>query len=205
MPKEIPFLSPRQLNTIEDYERFYHTKAYLRSLTIPARPLFKGATDTTSRLAAAMNACGYRNLQRFLHHKQDWDHLKRRIPLTYWDCIGVERSVVELTLEADREDYEAALRLPLHPTHATIRVAPAVYVNHRLPDGADEHEAVEYLVEKSKELGKSCCINYTGLKTVTVNRDGEVNTIYYPPQIVYTGSYAMPTSAGSEVGTSCVS
>jgi hypothetical protein len=205
MSLQIPFPSSRTFNRLEDYERFHHTRSYIGSLTLPSAPLFRGAEDTKARIVEAMRACGYRSLPRFLEHKRAWDDLRRPIPLAYWDHIGVDRKVLDFTVEVDQEEYEAARRLPLRPTHAVIRMAPAVYLRHSLPEGADERQAVAYLVEKSDEYGKSCCITFPDFKAVTVYPGGKVCEVFYPPNITFTRTHAIPSGDGQRVGTSCVS
>lgn len=151
-----------------------------------------------------MEASGYKHYSKFVIHKKEWDQLIRKIPLGYFNFLGVDRKVLDLTLELDYQEYEDALELPLYPKFATIRLMSAVYTSEKIPGNMIEEEALEYIYEVVKEKGFQCCINYPFLKTIFVDKMRGINTIYYPPEIEFTKLYAHPKQDGRMIGRSCL-
>jgi hypothetical protein len=204
MSKEIPFFSARQINAVEEYERFYHTKLYLQSLS----PLPSGGFKLTGKdrqlFDTMQKACGYAHYSKFVMHKNEWDRLERKMPLSYLHFLGVNRTTLDFVLDLDYGEYEEALTLPRHPRFATVRLTAAVYVSKPIPGNMLEEEAVEYLYDVVKEKGFQCCINYPELKTIFIDSKQGVNTVYYPPEIEFTKLYAVPRRDGRMIGKSCL-
>jgi hypothetical protein len=109
MSKEIPFFSSRQINAVGEYERFYHTKAYLQSLSPLPLGSFKLTGKDRETFNAMMEASGYAHYSKFLMHKKEWDRLERRIPLQYLRFLGVERNTLDFVLDLDYREYEEAV------------------------------------------------------------------------------------------------
>jgi len=58
---------------------------------------------------------------------EEWNRLERKIPLKYFEIIGVERKTLEFTLELDWEEFEKAKGGPFTPKKAMLRLHPAFY------------------------------------------------------------------------------
>jgi hypothetical protein len=193
MSKVIPFFSARQINSVGDYRRFYHTKAYLAQRSAH----FKGA-DANRRLMAL---CGYKRYEKFVRRRPVWDALAKPVPMVYLSAISAHLDVLTLTEAADMEEYRAALVLPLTGKYGIERLMPAVYRHVVLPDDTPEAEAVEIILNYSKKSGSECCINFSGLKTIFVYPSGAVQPLYFPPTIQIKGGFLLAGGDGREIGT----
>ena len=203
--KEVPFLSARTINNIDEYDRFHHTKAYLRSLTVPTDTKFQLDTETKSSVEELQAACGYGKLDKFLLHKADWDLLRRKIPLGYLEAIGLRRDVLDFAVELDQEEFERVIQLPLYPRTAVVRLMSCLYSKLTLPQGLDEQQAIDYLLEWMKETPLPCMIKFPSLKTVYLTPDGSINAVYHPPEITWTRTHAIPRTDGSRAGRAWIS
>ena len=199
-PRQIPFFSVRHINSIEEYKRFFHTGNYIRQKSAQ----FPDRRKSGWVLRNMMDCCGYAKLKKFRLHRKEWDTIERKIPLSYLDYLGVKRSVLDCTLELDCQEYERAKTIPLYPRFAVIRLMAGVYGEKALPKNIPESEAVELLRDLSREKKLRCCISYPELKTVFVERSGEVRVAYYPPRIKFTKRWAIPAENGTGIGTSYV-
>ncbi len=204
MSKEIPFFSARKINAVDDYERFHHTRAYLKSLSPLPDTSFKLSDEHKIVLEKIRKACGYSHRSKFIIHKREWDRLERPVPLKYFNYLGVDYEVLDLVLDLDRREFEQALELPRYPKFAIIRLMAAIYANCEIPGGMEEREAVEYVAEVVKEKRFRCCINYPQLKTIYFDPRTGVSTIYYPPEITFTKLYAEPRRDGRMIGRSSI-
>lgn len=193
MKRVLPFFVAREINSVEDYQRFFHVKAYLRQRS--------SAYPSPARDLELMVACGYRKAQKFARHRQEWDALGRPIPLTYLAAIGARLDVLAVAAEADLAEFEAALALPLRPRWGIERAMPSIYMNFALPSGTTEAQAIEIILDRSRRTQHECCVHVIGLKTVYANPTGEVSTIFYKPTLQIKGGFLAPRSDGSAVGT----
>jgi hypothetical protein len=193
MGKIIPFCSARQINSVGDYHRFYHTKAYLAQRSA----LFKGSEANRGLMAL----CGYIRYEKFSRRRPEWDALARPVPLGYLSAIEAKLDVLAATREADMEEFHAALRLPLSPRHAIERVIPGFYTDVALPVGVSEADAVTLIRSKSRMTGHEFCLNFPGLKAVFVRPDGEVSRLYFPPTFTILGGFLMPGRGNGNIGT----
>ena len=141
---------------------------------------------------------GYKNPQKFLQHKKEWDAFEREIPREYLRYIGIERRVLEFTAELDYDDYKRALELPRYPQKATVRYMPAVYGGFSLPEGIDEEKAIILLKEFAREKNLRCCIHYCDLLTVFVEPRGQVWRKLYPPGLKFTRAFLIPYNREKE-------
>ena len=181
--------SVHQLEKLSDYERFFHTKAYI-----------KGKSDSFKNEKELMRECGYANLNKFRIHRKAWDNLERPIPRKYLQGIGVSLETLQLTVELDGEEYEKALGLPYSPKRAVIRVMPAVFSTVELPKGIDEEEAISVLERMSRKTGKYCFINFGSLKTVFAEPDGIVFARFYRPTIEIKSDFIIASQDGAAIG-----
>ncbi|RKX73111.1 MAG: hypothetical protein DRP87_19465 [Spirochaetes bacterium] len=188
---QIFFFTAQKINEIGEYERFFHTKRYIESINPVKKSRFK-----------MMATLGYSNMKKFITLKKEWDQLRRNIPLSYFDYIGLNREVLEFTLELDWEEYEQALQIPRYPHSAIVRIMSAVYKNITIPTGSHENEAIAYLFDFMKEKRFRCCINYPQLLSIFLEPNGDIKKVYYPPSIRFTKTSAIPEKDGSGIGTS---
>ena len=154
-----------------------------------------------SSLKEMMKFCGYSKFNKFKNHRKEWDELHRDVPLSYFTYIGIKKAVLLFTLELDYEEYKKVLDIPLYPQFAVARVMAAVYQEKQFLETTPEAEAIEVLKVFSREKHKRCCINCPELKTIYVEPNGEVNIVYYPPAIKFTGKWALPNTNGNGIGT----
>ena len=192
--KEIPFFSAQQINRVEDYVRFHHCKAYLRS-----------KSDVCTNEKGLMVECGYsikNSLNKFRHHRNEWNDLERRIPLKYLSAISVDLDTLNFALELDCEEFDKATAIPFYPRVAGFRVMAAVYLQFDLPDNTSEAEAIEILKRFSAQKCFRSFIPVRDLKTIWVEPNGTVFTSYYRPCLEITKTYVEASSDGSWVGKS---
>lgn len=193
MSRVLPVFSAREVNRVEDYLRFFHTKAYLRQRSAA----YPGAASDPALMAAT----GYKKAAKFARHRAEWDALRRPIPLGYLEAIGAGLDVLSVAAEADLAEFEAALTLPIYPRWGIERIIPSIYMNFALPSGTTEAQAIEIILDRSRRTQHECCVHIVGLKTIYANPAGEVSTIFYEPTLHVQGSFLIPRSDGRGVGT----
>jgi len=186
----LELFTKRPINSIEDYERFYHVKCYLRSRSKKYK--------TTREL---MRASGYGNIDKFRRHREAFDNLQRRVPLAYLRAIGVDFEVIKWCLKLDYRDFKRACKIPLYPKYAIARALAAVYISIPIPDNTPEDEAIEIVRSFAMEKGMNCCINYPGLKTIFIKPQGTVHTLFYPPELRFTKHWLVVEDGGESIGT----
>jgi hypothetical protein len=193
--KEIPWFSVQSINKVEDYERFRHCKAYLRS-----------KSDECKDERQLLLACGYsiRSLNKFRIHRKEWNDLERRIPLEYLSAIGVDLETLNFALELDCEEFDKAAAIPFYPRVAGFRIMSAIYSQLELPENTSEAEAIEILKEFSRGKGFHSFIPVRDLKTIFVEPSGSVHIRYYRPALEITKTYVEASSNGSTVGKSYI-
>jgi len=126
---------------VEDYVRFYQTKVYLYQKS-GKLIYYKNNLPEIRKLA---EKAGYKDLNSFLKHREEWHELKRKIPLSYLEALGVDLKVVQFTVELDVEEYEQAIQLPLYPRCGIARLIPAAYCSISLPEGTARNYIPLYL------------------------------------------------------------
>jgi hypothetical protein len=196
MGKEIPFLSADPVASIEDYERFQNTKAYLKKKSGPLT-YYQNRTDQIKELAAKV---GYKKFNKFREHRKDWHALERKIPLVYLEAIGADLEVIKFTIELDQEEYEKALELTTCPEQMTIRMMPGGYVNKSLPTNLAEEKVVDFLKDYAQRKEKICWLNYQNLKKIQAYPDGRVSEIHFKPAVEITSEYLVLKDAAREDG-----
>lgn len=197
----IPFLSAREINSLDDFIRFRHTKSFISQKSSQV----KDSRRQTPGLIELMKMCGYASFQKFREHRQEWDLLERKVPLVYLGAIGADIESIMHTVCIDQQEYDMAFKVPLFPRFAVVRLMAAVYQNIEFPAGADEDKAVNILKEYSREKGLRCCINYPDLKTIRIEPDGNVFYSYYRPAVEISGKWAIFISGGRNIGVTRLS
>jgi hypothetical protein len=189
-----PFFSIREINNVDAYTRFFHTRAYLRQRS----DLFQGPESNRVLMATV----GYKKHRKFNERRRQWDVLARDIPLSYLEGIGASRDVLTLTAEADMAEFRAALALPLIPKYGIERIIPGIYGTIVFPNFTSEAEAVTWLRVYSNRTQHECCISYPQLKAIFVKPDGRVAPQYFAPTLTSSKSFLLMKRDGRAIGTS---
>jgi len=188
--KAIPFFSATKINTIEEYKRFYHVKSYIQSKSKDF--------PTTLEL---MNKTGYRDLNKFRRHREAFDKLGRNIPLLYLKAIKVQIETLKFCAELDMEQFKRACEIkPLYPKYGAVRYSAAFYSNIDILAGMDEENAIGLIKRFSTEKHIRCFINYPDFKTVFIEPDSKVHTVYFPPQMHFTKHWLIIGKDGKRIG-----
>jgi hypothetical protein len=195
MGKTIPFLSTRSINKIEDYQPFYHSKAYLNKKA-GSLAYFKNQVPKIRKLAKKV---GYKDFNQFIKHRKLWHDFSKKIPISYLEEIGVDLDVLKFTIELDQNDYQKALEIPLYPKSYTIQTRPLPF-SKPLPENISEAEAVELVRREVIIENKSCVIDYPYLKLIFIDTDGSVSTVYYQPEIKIKRGYVIPGKLNNSIG-----
>ena len=193
MSQVIPFLSAREINKAEDYERLFHTKNYIRQNS----KKIKDSRKPTEELLNLMKASNYSKFQKFREHRYLWDNCKKDIPLSYLKAIGINLEILKFAVELDIEEYERALEIAHYPKYFTIRRMACVYQSIKIPDGFSESRAIEF----AKEYKSNCCIVIEEFKSIFIEPNGNVKYYYYRPEVKINKRMVSFGYAGTGIGT----
>ncbi len=197
----ISFLSAREINTLKDYEKFFHTKSYIQSKS----PQYQDPSLKQNPVVLdLMEKSGYKKHQKFRRHRKEWDNARGEVPVGYLNAIGVDMKILNYCIEADQWEYDRALQIPLFPRFVVVRFMAGVYGNIEIPEGTPEFAAIEMVRDYSKEHGFRCCINYPELKTIWIEPKGDVNYSYYRPSVRFTKKKVIFGSDGCGIGITTI-
>ena len=196
MGKVIPRFSIKNINKIDDYERFYHSKAYLKKKS-GKLTFFKNEVDETKKLA---KKSGYTKFNKFVEHRKEWHEMKRKIPIKYLEAIGVKLNVLKFTIELDQKEFKEVLKIDFKPRYAAIKFHPMAYETYEFPPDTSEKKAIEIMQEYAKKEKRECIINYPGIKIIFIEQDASVHQIYFKPDININSEYVYPAKDGEGVG-----
>ncbi len=197
MKKTIKQFSARDINKLDDYERFRNVKAYLLQ---KSGPISRAYADKAEVWELA-ESVGYKKYNKFLNHRQQWHDLTRKIPVKYLDAIDVDYEILDCTVELDKEEYERALKVPLYPRGFTIRYMACVYKTVEFPPDTTEYEAREIMSDYAQDKRRSCAINYPDIKTVLAEPDGNIRVVFYEPDINFDGGFMIAATDGRSFAT----
>jgi len=197
MKRAIPQFSAKDINKLEDYERFRNLKSYL----LQKAGSINRAYVEKEEIWKLAGAVGYSKYNKFLNHREQWHELVRKIPVSYLDIIGVDYDVLDFTVELDQKDYQSALQIPLYPKGFIVRHMSCFYRTVEFLPDTPENQAIEIVQEYARKEGKKCAINYADIKTILVGTEGQVNTCYYEPNINFVGGYMIASSDGQTFAT----
>ena len=192
----IPFFSAREINSIDMYERLYHTKMYFKdkSELIPDR------MRPNPQIALLMKKCGYVNFTKFRAHRKEWDNIERKIPLSYLDAIGADLESIKEKVRIDQDEYDRVIKIPLFPRFATARLMACVYMDVKLPEGVSEGGAIEFLKTIKSDYPINHWICFPDIKTIFVDKDGNVSHLFHRPVVRFTRHWAMFSSDSKNIG-----
>ncbi len=190
--------APQEINKVSDYERFRNTRSFIRekSLSI-SNNRWKDADS-----CELMKKCGYRNYHKLFDHRIDWNDLRRWVPLVYLGAIGADLETIDYVVRLDQDEYDQALRIPLFPKYAVVRIMPAIYSQQNLPPGTPEDEAIQIIKKYSLKNKLRCCIKIPDIKTIWIEPDGKDFVTYYRPSFRITKSWAIFSQDGRDVAVS---
>jgi hypothetical protein len=199
MNQRIPFFSAREINSVDDYERLFHLKSYIKEKS----GRFEYDRKKNPVLLDLMKKSGYAKYQKFQTHRKCWENLERNIPLAYLKAIGGDIDTIRQIFKTDVEEYDRALKVALFPKYWTVRIFAAMYQSRKFPPNIAEDEAIEFLKTFSAEKKLRCCINYPSIKTIWIEDFGkEVKYSYYRPAIKFTKNMLILSNDGSGIGVS---
>ncbi len=183
----MPWLSSLEINRVSDYKHFRHVEALLRYQH----------EKTGQNDAEQARVSGYAKLEKFRAHREQWLILRRGIPRAFIEAIGCSLDELFRAVDADREEYERAIRLPRFPRYAVTRFMPAVYSTRTFPPGITEDEALAIMLRGRWRS----CLKYEGLLSVFVEpREQQVNTVFHRPELKLTRKVILPSRDFSRVG-----
>lgn len=182
-------ISPvHQLERLSDYQRFFHTKTYIKS-----KSLFYADEKKL------MDVCHYRDRSKFYFDQKQWDDLEKPVPTRYLREIGVDFKTLQFTVELDCEEYKKALDLPFFPKQGFVRYRSSSYAVFNFLEGTSEEQAIELLKELSTKEQVLSLINVRGLKTIFVQPDGLAFTKYYTPTVEIFHDCVVASKAGRDL------
>lgn len=195
------FLAENKYTAVEDFIPFRHTKLYLQQKFETLFMPIEGETRK-GKLKELAYALGYtdHSFPKFKKRIETWQKLEGKIPVKYFEAIGVQPEVLAYVKELDIEEFEYALSLPLYPKNFIVRLMAAVYLPIILPDGTTESKAIEIVREYQEEKKLRCCIKIQNLKTIYIEPQQGIHTITYPPILKKEGGFYFIGGSGSKIG-----
>ncbi len=184
--KRIPFFSG-EVNKIENYEKFYFTKTFIKK-----KQEEYSQNKAKGWVTALAEQLGYRKIQKFKKHMEEWNRMERKIPLKYLEIIGVERKTLDFTLELDWEEFEKAKKGPFIPKKAMLRLHPAFYGTMEFPEGTGLEEAIEQLKIVCMEKKIRGFIEFWPVKTIGVRSDGSSYEVFNEPKVRFSERFLIP-------------
>lgn len=194
------FLAENKYTAVEDFTPFRHTKSYIKQ-RLEAYLTLEG-TSRKERLKKLAQTLGYadHSFPKFLKRMEAWQKLEGKVPVKYFEAIGVQSDVLAYVQELDMEEFEYALSLPTYPKNFVVRIMAAIYLPVILPEGTTESDAIEIVREYQEEKKLRCCIKIQNLKTIYIEPEQGIHTITYPPILKKEGGFYFTGGVGSKVG-----
>lgn len=158
-------------NTVEGYEHYHHTLAYIdhqfRS--------FKGKSKDLLAL------CGYKSSRRFVTRMREWLTLRDPVPLRFLKAIEADLYVMETALALDIREFHELLARGLKPKVFVICNTPMFSRAVSFPGISNEKEAIAFARSTAVMRNTMCLIEYPLIKTIWIEPDGNITTRIYPP------------------------
>jgi hypothetical protein len=195
------FLLANKCTAVEDYIPFRHTKSYLQQRF---EAFCSSHQDITKRerLKELAKAIGYaeHSFPKFLKRMEAWQNLKGKIPVKYFEAIGVQSDVLNYVQALDMEEFKFTLSLPIYPKNFIVRLMAAVYLPISLPDETSESGAIEIVQEYQLMKKLRCCIKIQNIKTIFIEPQQGIHVITYPPILKKEGGFYIAGGVGAKVG-----
>lgn len=126
-------------------------------------------------------------------------NLKRVVPYQFLLAIDADIEKIKILCKEDKEEFEKnASRTDLFPVCAIVRLMPAVYHSREFPYHINEAEAIAHTITYFCANRFRCAIHYPDVKTIYVEPNGDIETTYYPPDIVFGENSLIPSFEGSK-------
>lgn len=168
---------PRTLESLEDFVWGYHHRAYIVHC----------ADNSPRSLHERKDACGYRNVNKFIKREGDWVGCLRPIPLTYLQIIGCDLETLSAAVRQDQEEYEQALQFTLHPRKYVIRLMGAMYAPRTLPENCTLEQAeAEIAAFQAEHPNIRCCMSWAGVRTLFYKNGVLHSEMTYRPEYTVT-------------------
>ena len=195
------FLPANKCTAVEDYIPFRHTKSYLQQRldAFNTSPEDKTPKERLKELAKALGYADH-SFQKFMVRWEKWQRLEGKVPVKYFEFIGVQPEVLECVQALDLEEFEYALSLPVFPKNFVVRLMAAVYSPVSLPEGTSESDAIEIVQEYQLMKKLRCCIKIQNLKTIFIEPQQGIQVITYPPILKKEGGFYIAGGVGAKVG-----
>lgn len=206
MSRCIPFLSGPDGIEVPGYVRFKNLKELFAGKTAAYLSRFKLNEKQKAELKKFAGYCGYGKDSRFLDRLKNWIELKENVPMCVLTYLDLDRTEIESAVKNDLRDFLSAAAMPVYPATYTVRLMAAVYNGGEVPRGMDEEKARRYVRRLLDERGlhTGFCLNFPELKTVFVERDGSIHTVWYPPEIAWTKTHLIAGRDGRRTGKSSI-
>jgi hypothetical protein len=199
------FLPANKCTAVEDYIPFRHTKFYLQQRldAFNTSPEDKTPKERLKELAQALGYADH-SFQKFMVRWEKWQRLEGKVPVKYFEAIGVQPEVLGFVQALDLEEFEYALSLPVYPNNFIVRLMAAIYLPISLPEGTSEAEAIEIIREYQEVRKLRCCIKIRNLKTIYIEPQQGIHKITYPPILKKEGGFYSAGASGFAVGVTKV-
>jgi hypothetical protein len=183
MPLKLPFFTANDLKGPEDYVPYRNCISYIhqKSLEIP----YSGMGQ--EKRLKLMEKVGMKNYSKFYRRRMEWDNLSGKVPLAYFEAIGVDMDVLSFCLGLDYENYLEVLSFERKVPFAGVRLACCIYGNIQTPEEfQNEKDAIKYyhsLMLDSNIQFTHLWIRFPNIIHHAFTRGvGYVRTIYYYPE-----------------------
>ena len=181
---------PAKINQVPGYKRFRRIIAYLEKRS--------QSVNNLSQVVFSLFPEENKNSQQVLY---ELIHLMREIPYLFLSAIDADIEHIMALCGEDLKEFERNKeRTDLYPQSVTLRYMPAVYQVRTFPFRMDEDKAVQYAIEHYCRNRFRCAINYPEFKTIYIEPDGKVDTVFYPPEIQDDTFSIIPSPDGREEG-----
>lgn len=181
-------------NLVPEYKRFQKTILYLKKSARSVNNLYQ----VFSSIFPDEKSCYQLVVDDLLH-------LKREVPYQFLFTINADVEKIKTLCMEDNEEFERNKeRTDLSPRTVIVRLMPAVYQTRFFPYEMKEFEAIQYTLENFCESRFRCAINYPEFKTIYIEPDGEIHTIFYPPTLHFGLTLLTPSLDGSKEGVAYI-
>jgi hypothetical protein len=171
---------PRTITALSDYFPTRNIQKYLD---------FCRSKTTLSDMVIA-NTCGYKTLDNFGIHREDWHKATRRIPLAYLESIGCDLDKLMLAARIDMRNYKVVNEYPRKPKEFFF-AGHMVHGRKGIPEYATEADVILLMWQYHRNGTGIPYIKYGNAKKIYVYGNGVLSVTNYYPELVFTKSYLL--------------
>lgn len=192
--------APYQLAEHSDYIPFRNCLAYIKEKAEVIPYNSGGNTEKKKRILAIMNDVGMKNYNKFKRRREEWDKLNGRIPLSYFDSIGVEINVLNQCLELDNEEYKKALSFERKIYHVGVGYFMAGGTKEIPEEYREEQAAIEFMhndLLKGDTRYRSASISFHNIVSHKFRRgEGYTGSTFFYPSFKIEGGHLIAVRDG---------